>query len=70
MALVLVAYFFAVMLPDREYPLLVGGYAEWAECASVREWLDQRGYETSSCGLMPLPQEAIKLSVLELPHEE
>lgn len=69
MSSTLVAYFFALMIPTQEYPVLVGPYGEWAECASVREWLDRRGYETSGCGLMPLPQEAEYLDVFELPKE-
>ena len=70
MLTLLVAFYFSMMVPDRAYPLLVGPYVEWDECASVREWLDRRGYETDSCLLMPFPQEAVKLEVLELPHEE
>jgi len=70
MLAILVAFYFSMMVPDRAYPLLVGPYTEWDECASVREWLDRRGYETDSCLLMPFPQEAVKLEVLELPHEE
>jgi len=70
MSVLLVAFYFSMMVPDRAYPLLVGPYTEWDECASVREWLDRRGYETDSCLLMPFPQEAVKLEVLELPHEE
>ena len=70
MAVVLVAYFFAVMVPERDYPLMVGPYETWAECASVREWLDRRGYESDGCGLIPLPQEAVQLKPLELPKEQ
>lgn len=47
--------------------MLIGPYADWSDCASVREWLDRRGYETDSCLLMPFPQEAVQLEVLELP---
>ena len=68
MLALLVAFYFSVMVPDMEYPLLIGPYTEWSDCASVREWLDRRGYETDSCLLMPFPQEAIKLEVLELPR--
>lgn len=70
MLMILVSFYFSIMIPERDYPILVGPYTDWDECASVREWLDRRGYETGSCLLMPFPQEAVKLNVLELPHEE
>lgn len=70
MLMILVSFYFSIMIPERDYPMLIGPYDDWSECASVREWLDRRGYETDSCLLMPFPQEAVKLEVLELPHEE
>lgn len=70
MLVTLVAFFFSLMLPDREYPILIGPYADWAECASVREWLDRRGYETDGCYLLSIPQEAVQLEPLHLPQED
>lgn len=70
MLALLVAFYFSVMVPGMEYPLLIGPYADWSECASVREWLDRRGYETDSCLLMPFPQESQELQVFFLPLEE
>jgi hypothetical protein len=70
MLTLLVAFYFSIMIPDRDYPMLIGPYTEWNECASVREWLDRRGYETDSCLLMPFPQESMQLEVLHLPLED
>ena len=70
MLALLVAFYFSVMVPNMDYPLLIGPYAEWSDCASVREWLDRRGYETDSCLLMPFPQESQELQVFFLPLEE
>ena len=70
MTTLLVAFYFSIMLPERDYPTIIGPYMEWSECASVREWLDRRGYETASCLLMPFPQESTELDVFHLPLEE
>lgn len=69
MLVLLVAFYFSLMVPHQDYPIMIGPYADWSECASIREWLDRRGYETDSCLLMPFPQEAVQLHTLELPPE-
>lgn len=63
----LMAFYFSLMVVMQEWPVLIGPYREWSECASVREFLDRRGYETSACELMPMGQEAEHLNVIDLP---
>lgn len=65
----LVAYYFSLIVSWQDYPILVGEYNTWSDCASVREFLDRRGYETGDCSLLPLPQESIHLEVGYLPYE-
>lgn len=60
-------FYFAVMLTTQSWPVLVGPYDEWDQCASVREFLDRRGYETGSCEPMPMGQEAMYLNVIDVP---
>lgn len=70
MIVLILAYYFSCMVPPQVYPMMIGPYTTWEECASVREWLDRRGYETAGCGLLPYPLEgAVKLGVIELPPE-
>lgn len=65
----LIALYFSVLIPEQEWPLLIGPYETWPECASVREFLDHRGYETAGCTAMPYPQEdAFLLRVGDLPR--
>jgi hypothetical protein len=63
----IMAFYFAVMVLSQGWPVMIGPYSEWAECASVREYLDRRGFETGSCELMPIGQEAKRLEVIDLP---
>lgn len=65
----LVAYYFSLIVSWQSYPLLVGPYSSWDDCASVREFVDRRGYETDGCSTLPLPQESIYLEVGYLPKE-
>ena len=51
-----IAWFLCVIVSWQEWPVLLGPY-EKSECLAVKEYLDRRGYEVGSCGLMPLPQE-------------
>lgn len=65
----LIALYFSVLIPEQEWPLLIGPYETWSECASVREFLDHRGYETAGCTVMSYPQEdAFLLRVGDLPR--
>lgn len=68
MIFMLVAFYFSVLIEAQEWPIVVGPYEEWEECASVREYLDRRGYETDGCYLMPYPQDSIYLSVGDIPR--
>lgn len=63
----IVGFYFAVMLATQDWPLLIGPYEEWGQCASVREYLDRRGYETSTCAPMPMGQDALYLNVIDIP---
>ena len=65
----LVAFFFSMLVACQEWPVLIGPYETWDGCASVREWLDRRGYETDDCSTLPLPQDSILLDTLHLPPE-
>src|SRR3990167_1475515 len=67
MIVLLVAFYFSMLIETQGWPVVVGPYEEWQECASVREFLDRRGYETDGCYLMPYPQESIHLSVGDIP---
>ena len=67
--MLLIAYFLLIMIPPQEWPMMAGPY-ELEECLDVKEFLDRRGYELSSCELLPLPQDdAILLHVPYLPPE-
>lgn len=67
----IVAFYFSVMVPPQEWPVVIGPYETWEECASVREFLDRKGYETDSCGTMPYPQEGSQLlKVIEIPKKD
>lgn len=69
--MMLVAFFLFVLIPGsmQEWPEELGPY-EHEECLAVKEFLDRRGYEISSCELMPLPQpDAVYLVVPALPRE-
>ena len=69
MIVLLLAYYFSCMVPPQEYPLMVGPYMTWEECASVREYLDRRGYETGGCSLLSYPLEgSVLLEVIEIPR--
>ena len=63
----LVAYYFSLLLFYQEWPVLIGPYDEWDDCASVREYLDRRGYETGECSLLSFPQDARLLNVVDIP---
>lgn len=63
----LMAFYFALVLMSQDWPILVGPYPDWSACASVREFLDRRGYETGSCELLPIDQDAKHLEVIDLP---
>ena len=66
--LTLVAFYFSLMVVTQAWPVTVGPYATWAECASVREYIDRRGYETGGCGVMPYPQpDSVLLQVIDVP---
>jgi len=63
-----VAFYFSVMIPQQNHPLLAGPYREWEECSHTREWLAMRGYDTEGCGLLPFPQaNSVYLGVMEIP---
>jgi len=61
------AFYFSLLLPERGYPLLIGPYETWDECASVREWIDRLNFETDYCAQMPYPQFSQLLHVGYLP---
>lgn len=69
MTVLLVAFYFGCMVGGQEWPLIIGPYEDWDDCASVREFLDRRGYETDTCALLPYPQEgSLYLEVGYLPY--
>ena len=68
MIVILAAFYFGMLIDTQDWPVVVGPYEVWEECASVREYLDRRGYETDGCYLMPYPQESVYLSVGDIPH--
>jgi len=66
----LVAFYFMCLIPSQDHPVVVGPYRTWDDCASVREFLDRRGYETGGCSVMPFPQDdSVELNVGDLPRE-
>ena len=65
--MVIVAFYFSVMVPYQDWPLLAGPYPTWEDCASVREALDRWGYVTDGCAVMPYPQDSVPLAVFQLP---
>ena len=67
--MILAAYYFGLLVAWQEWPILAGPYEEWVACASVREYLDRRGYLTDSCALLPYPQESQVIQVGGLPQE-
>ena len=68
MSFLLVAYYFSLLVTWQAWPMTIGPYDTWEECASVREYLDRRGYETTSCGPMPYPQDgSLRLEVIDVP---
>ena len=70
MDLVIAAFYFGMLVPWQEYPILVGPYGSLDECQSVREFLDRREYETDICSIMTYPQEgSVYLEVGFLPNE-
>lgn len=70
MTVAIVAFFFGVLVSGQEHPVLVGPYETWEECASVREFLDRREYETDICAVLPLPQESQRLQVGDVPQPD
>ena len=71
MCTLLVAFYFMCLLPEQGWPVVIGPYETWDDCASVREFLDRRGYETASCAVMTWPQEQSQLlQVGDLPKSE
>lgn len=64
----LIAVYFTVVVWWVECPVLIGPYENVSACASVRERLDRRGYETGACGYMSAMQEAELLDVGYLPR--
>ena len=70
MSLILCAFYFSLMLSTQNYPVMVGPYESWEECAKVREWLDGRAYETDNCETFPYPQSGSQMLVVPyLPKE-
>jgi len=70
-SLPIIAFYFGVLVSGQEWPVMVGPYDSWQDCASVREFLDRRGYETDSCSLLPYPQEGSQLlQVGDLPTKD
>ena len=68
MSFPLVAYYFSLLVITQPWPMTIGPYATWEECASVREYLDRRGYETAGCMQMPYPQpDSLLLQVIDVP---
>lgn len=68
MTLTIIAFYFGVLISGQDWPVMIGPYETWAECASVREYLDRRDYVTDSCAPLPVPQEESQhLSVGYLP---
>lgn len=67
MELPITAFYFSLLLFYQEWPVLIGPYDTWDECASVREALDRRGYETDDCTMLPVDQEARHLEVIDIP---
>jgi hypothetical protein len=64
-----IAYFLLVLVTWQEHPVMLGPY-NITECFDMYEYLDRRGYETSGCESMSLPQDdAIKLEVPYIPTE-
>lgn len=66
---ILLAYYFSALVAGRDYPVVIGPYASWDECASVREWVDRKfQLETAGCGLLPFPQyESVLMQVFDVP---
>ena len=65
-----IAYFLLVIVTWQEHPVMLGAY-DLSECLAVKEYLDRRGYEVSSCEILSYPQEdAKKLEVPHIPTEE
>lgn len=58
-----------VMVPEQDWPVMVGPYKDWEECNAVREFVERRGYETGRCELigLPLPDGSQELESLYLP---
>ena len=67
---IIVAFYFSVMVSGQDWPVVVGPYKDWSECASVREFLDRRGYETDSCSVLPFSQYSQYLNVGDLPKTD
>ena len=66
----LIAYFLFIIVTWQEWPMTAGPYT-LEECYAVKEYLDRRGYELSSCEVMSVPQEdAVKLEVPYIPTEK
>jgi len=66
----LIAYFLLILVSWQEWPVVAGPYTI-DECFAVKEFLDRRGYEVSSCEVMPHPQpDAVMLVVPYLPTEK
>ena len=64
----ILAFFFALVVPWQIWPITAGPYESWDACNDIRQWYEQRGYETDSCAPMPLPQaDARPLRVLDIP---
>lgn len=52
----LIAYFLLVIVTTQDHPKVLGPYT-YEECHAVDEFLSRLQYETSGCGLLPVPQE-------------
>lgn len=61
------AYFLLVVVSYQEWPVMLGPYT-LDDCLSVKEYMDRRGYEVSSCEWLSIPQEAaVSLQIPYLP---
>ena len=63
------AYYFSLMIAQQDFPVLIGPYRDWDDCASVREWVSRHfENDTSACGLLPFPQEdSVLMQVFDYP---
>jgi hypothetical protein len=66
----LISFFLFVLVSWQQWPITLGPYTH-EECLTVKEFLDRKGYDVSSCGIMSVPQEdSIKLEVPYIPTQQ